>query len=73
MRRTIITDGERGLVVRLPSGWLKNRLLAEADIERSDRRPLEMLHTLTALGERYPDIASEVYIVARSTSGSARS
>jgi hypothetical protein len=49
--------------------------LAEDGIERSDRAGLVPRNALNfmALGERYPDIAGEIYIVARSPSGSARS
>jgi 2-polyprenyl-3-methyl-5-hydroxy-6-metoxy-1,4-benzoquinol methylase len=61
---------EAGLEIEVFGGyWLKP--MSNGQIER-DWSP-EMLQAFMALGERYPDIAGEIYIVARSQSGSARS
>ena len=61
---------QAGLEIEVFGGyWLKP--VSSGQIER-DWSP-EMLQAFMALGERYPDIAGEIYIVARSPSGSARS
>jgi 2-polyprenyl-3-methyl-5-hydroxy-6-metoxy-1,4-benzoquinol methylase len=52
---------EAGLVINVFGGyWLKP--VSNSQIEAS--WTLEMLHTFMRLGERYPDIAAEIYIVA---------